>query len=124
MKTFTVKDFIRYNNPCFNCNNKISFTFKAAPSGSIIPTVLLKTNVSPTYVEVELQITYAKTLTLKINHTLNKVISPSLPVLTEYLEEHKLFLRSTCTSCYTFIESDQLDFNLQKGFIKPAILNK
>lgn len=124
MKKFTVKDFIAYNNPCFSCNSKINFDIgflnleNQTQISSLRPTVL------PNYTEVDLIITYYDSLKLFIFHKTNKILTTNALGLTKYLSGRKLFLSSTCSKCYTKIESQYLDFNLEKNRIEAVGLSR
>jgi hypothetical protein len=124
MKTFTLKDFINYNNPCFSCGEKISFRVFSWLKDPSTSSVILHSNVTKHQTEIELIITYATTLKLIINHISNKIITTDMLYLTEYLETHTLHLGSICNSCYTTITSTYLEFNLQKGFLLPTQISK
>lgn len=52
-----------------------------------------------------------------IFHKNNKILTNSQQGLTSYLSTHKLFLQSTCDRCYTHIESQFLDFDLDKSVL-------
>jgi hypothetical protein len=124
LKKFTVKDFITYNNPCFSCGSKISFNFafKSNDNSGLLPSYIRST-VTPERTEIDLKITYSNTLQLWIFHKSNKILSSDMRGLTDYLAGHKLFMTSRCDKCYTAITSDNLEFNLAKGFIKPVTLS-
>lgn len=124
MRTFTVKDFINYNAPCFSCNRKVSIKIGCHSLIVNEPAIYLNTTVTATQTEIILQITYSKILNLIINHKTNKFTTSDPDALTEYLKIHKLFLSSFCNHCYTSIESFYLEFNLQKGFIKPVSIKQ
>lgn len=132
MKKFTVKDFITYNNPCFSCGNKISFyigteSYQAIildpkfPVGSTHPT-FMRPIVSTEYSELDLKISYNDSLNLRIYHKSNKIDSNNIQKLFEYLKAHRIILQSRCDKCYTCIESNDLLFNYDKGFIYPATI--
>lgn len=122
MKTFTVKDFIAYNGPCFSCKSKINFqigvSFKTQqPSTYLVPIV------NNDFIDIDLKISYRNELKLKVFPKTNKFITSSMKGLTKYLEEHDLFLRSYCNNCTTCVDSQFLEFNLLKEFIKPVKIN-
>lgn len=124
MKKFTVKDFISYNNPCFSCGENIHFKVVTTTKDGPSDIVQLRPTVKPDYTVVDLKVTYTKTLQLWIFHQNNKIISSDIRGLTSYLEEHKLFLSSRCDKCYTNIESNFLEFNLDKGYVKPVGISR
>ena len=117
MRKFTVKDFIAYNNPCFSCDNQINFKIGFLDLETKADISYLRPTVTPQYTEIDLVITYSDALKLYIFHKTNKILTNSQQGLTRYLSSHKLFLHSTCDCCYTEIESQFLDFNLDKGFV-------
>jgi len=119
MRKFTVKDFIVYNNPCFSCNSQINFRIGFLDLETKADISYLRPVVAPTYTEIDLIIKYANTDALKlyIFHKTNKILTNSQQGLTKYLSSRKLFLSSTCDKCYTQIESQYLDFNIDKGFV-------
>jgi hypothetical protein len=123
MRKFTVKDFIAYNNPCFSCDNQINFKIGFLDLETKADISYLRPTVTPNYTEVDLVITYSDALKLYIFHKTNKILTNSQQGLTKYLSSHKLFLHSTCDKCYTEVESQFLDFNLDKGFVGAVSLS-
>lgn len=119
MRKFTVKDFITYNNPCFSCGNQINFRIGFLDLETKADISYLRPVVGPQYTEVDLIIKYANqdALKLYIFHKTNKILTNSQQGLTKYLSTRKLFLTSSCDRCYTKIESQYLDFNIDKGFV-------
>ena len=115
MRKFTVADFIAYNNPCFSCDNQINFKIGFLDLETKADISYLRPTVGPTYTEIDLLITYSNALKLYIFHKTNKILTNNRQGLTRYLSGHKLFLRSACDKCYSQIESQYLDFNLDKG---------
>lgn len=120
MKKFTVADFIAYNNPCFSCDNQINFKIGFLDLESRVDVSYLRPTVTANYTEIDLVITYSDALKLYIFHKTNKILTNSQQGLTRYLSGHKLFLHSACDKCYTQIESQYLDFNLNKGFVNAV----
>lgn len=120
MRKFTVKDFIAYNNPCFNCNNPINFKIGFSNSEPASETSYLRPTVNVLHTEIDLLITYADAVRLYIFHKTNKIATNNPAGLEKYLSTHQLFLQSTCDTCYTQITSECLDFQLNKGFVKAA----
>jgi hypothetical protein len=117
MKKFTVADFIAYNNPCFSCDNQINFKIGFLDLESRADVSYLRATVTPNYTEIDLVITYSNALKLYIFHKTNKILTNDQQALTRYLSGHKLFLHSACDRCYTQVESQYLEFNLNKGFV-------
>jgi hypothetical protein len=123
MKKFTVKDFIAYNNPCFSCGNKINFQIGFLDLETNNTPSYLRPTITPNYTEIDLLITYSNFLKLYILHKTNKILTNNSQDLTKYLSRHKLFLSSTCSHCLTQIDSQYLDFNVEKEVIKAVPLN-
>ncbi len=120
MKKFTVKDFIAYNNPCFSCDNAINFRIGFVDLETNQSTSsYLRPTVTSLYTEIDLRIKYSnqEALKLYVFHKTNKILTNSNQGLTNYLSSHKLFLTSTCDRCYTRIESQFLEFNIDKGYV-------
>lgn len=120
MKKFTVKDFIAYNNPCFSCGRQIKFQIGFMDLDSRSDQSYLRPTVTKDYVEIDLRITYMNSLKLWIDHKTNKMFTSSPTALTKYLENHKLFLASTCDHCMTHIESQFLEFNMAHGYVSAV----
>jgi hypothetical protein len=120
MKKFTVKDFIEYNGPCFSCNNQINFRIGFLDLETRVDASYLKPVVTANYTEIDLLITYNNAIKLYIFHKTNKILTNNQQGLTKYLSGRKLFLSSTCNRCYTQIESQYLDFNLEKGYVSAV----
>jgi hypothetical protein len=120
MKKFTVKDFITYNNPCFSCGESILFRIGVylanGDIGYIRPTVMQG------YTVIDLKVSYNNRLQLLIFHQSNKIISSNITDLTDYINSNQLFLSSHCNKCFSTIDSEQLEFNLEDSFIKPVSL--
>src|SRR5574339_191197 len=127
MKKFTVKDFIMYNGPCFNCRAKATIKIGSVTAdefGSTEQPALLTPTITNESTEVDLKINYNSGLKLTITNKTNKFQASSMRLLTEYLRDHKLFLKTNCDSCYTNMESQYLELNLLKGFIKPVGISR
>ena len=123
MKKFTVKDFLLYACPCFGCGKpasvRVGVTYDdqithATMDGSIAPSV------TQHYLRVDLKINYHNALTISIDYKTNKFATNDPRLLKKYLEDHAVYLISTCSSCNTRFESCDLPFNLEKGFVSPV----
>jgi hypothetical protein len=125
MRKFTVKDFIAYNNPCFSCGNPINFRVGFLDLETKADVSYLRPVVTPNYTEIDLIIKYsdAEALKLYIVHKTNKILTNSNRGLTKYLSSRKLFLASACDKCYTQIESQFLDFNVDKSYVAAVGLS-
>jgi len=116
-KLFTIKDFIRYNAPCFNCNNKISITFSSAPGNKEMGKVQLhdiisfRPEVKYNKVHLDLAITYTATTNLTIDLKTNKYSSNNMKGLQKYLKNNSMFINSNCSHCHTAVISDILHFD-------------
>jgi hypothetical protein len=120
MKRFTVKDFIDYNGPCFSCTNPINFRIGFLDLETKTDTSYLRPTVTTNYTEIDLRITYENSLKLYIFHKTNKILTNSNQGLTKYLSSRKLFLTSSCDKCLTQIDSQYLDFNVDKGYVSAV----
>jgi hypothetical protein len=118
MKKFTVKDFIAYNNPCFNCNNPINFTMETGTKTS--DSRVLRPVVGPEYTEVNLRVNYSNSITLFIFHKTNKILSNNNQLLMEYLDEHQINLISYCAKCSTRVFSNPLKFHVDKSYVEAV----
>lgn len=125
MEKFTLKDFIGYNNPCFNCNHKIGLTVvtntitdhRVASSAPLRPLIAVDGTL------IDLEITYSKTLQLFIEHKSNKIVTTDAAKLAQYLKTHKLYFSSFCDNCRTTIQSFFLEFDLKHNYLKPTGIN-
>lgn len=125
MEKFTLKDFIAYNNPCFNCKEKIglSIVTNTITDHKIISHAPLRPLVTVDGTLVDLEITYSKTLQLFIEHKSNKITTSDSAKFASYLQNHKLFLNSACYNCNTNVESFFLEFDLKRGYLKPTSIS-
>lgn len=124
MRKFTVKDFVAYNNPCFSCGSRINFRIGYTPIGSG-EAGHLRPVVMPNHTEIDLIIKYSdmEALRLCIDHKTNKILTNSIQGLTNYLSGRKLFLISACDRCNTHIESQFLEFNIDKSYLNAVGLS-
>ena len=121
MKQYTVKDFILYNGPFISCGENILLelgVLNIKDTNSFPST--LKTTVSNERTSISLKLSYYNALHLQVDHKSNKFISSDFNGFDDYLNGHKLFLRSKCNKCNSFIDSQFLEFNTKRGFIKPV----
>lgn len=124
MKRFTIKDFIGFNNPCFNCGNNISIEVGVTHSDITRQDTYLRPTISTPCTEVDLRISYNSSLKLVIDHKTNQFMVNSIGALTNYFDNHKLFLESKCNRCQTFLRTQYLEFDLEKGFVRPIGLSR
>lgn len=122
MEKFTLKDFIGYNNPCFSCGKriKLSIVCSKISEDKTNYDAELRPLVSVDGTIVDLQITYNKTLQLYIEHKTNKITISDLKKFQEYIQTHKLHLRTHCDGCQTCVHSFFLDFDLKQHYLKPT----
>lgn len=124
MKKFTVKDFIDYNAPCFSCNSPINIHMGVIPMERadnpklVGNTIILKPVITSEYTEVDLKITYSDFLRLRIAHTTNQFSVNNLSSLERHLSSNVLFLLSKCDKCGTQVESENMEFDIERGFLK------
>jgi len=127
----TLKDFITYNNPCFNCGERISLSIYGHSLGGAknntynqISLSNVKPIVTPEHTTIDLKISYRKTLSVCIYHISNKIVTTDVNSLSDYLKAHKIYLKSSCSKCHSVIESFFLDFDLDHGYLKPTSINR
>lgn len=121
MKLLTVKDFIKYNNPCFNCKEKIAFTFitkmdSFGASGSFNPTIekgICTVNLVNRY-------DLNSSIHLRIDLKTNKFTVSNTDHFEEYLRKIKIHLSILCPICHTHSESSDLLFNFDNQLINPV----
>jgi hypothetical protein len=125
MRSFTVKDFVACNSPCFGCGELINFEIGICQFPmQTLQTSYLKPNVQKNFTSIDLHIGWNNTLILNIDHTTNKFSTNNIVALIEYLKQRRLFLRCECSKCHTSTLSDYLEFYLEKGFIKAVGLQQ
>ncbi|CAB4196593.1 hypothetical protein UFOVP1290_113 [uncultured Caudovirales phage] len=123
MRTFTVKDFIFYNGPCFNCNSRVSIKLGTKKFLQTIDVAYLPITILNDYSEINLKISYKDILRLKIYNKTNRFECSSHKLFSKYLENSKIHLNSYCEKCYTNVSSKYLEFDLDRYFVKPIIIN-
>lgn len=123
MKLFTVKDFIKYNSPCFYCNTQIMFVLldlwdlNGQPEkGTIHPVIF------PTYTSIPLEITYRNRLILHIHHKNNRIETNDIDLLKNFFGKHTIVLKSICDQCHTNIFSNPMEIDYDKMYVKPVSL--
>ncbi len=117
MELFTIKDFIKYNNPCFNCKQLINLHSYSLESG-FINTPFINDNI----INFQLKASYLSYLKLEVNLNTSCFTTNSLSSLKDYLALHRMKLLSKC-NCGSEVESTVLDFDLDHGFLKPFKLS-
>lgn len=131
MKQFTLKDFIKYNAPCFNCGGKVEIIFVTSFKGteeeyvnhegfnqsSITPIIF------PKYTSINLLTTYRDILTLHIHHKDNKLETIKFPDLNNFISKNNIRLQSECHNCYNIIVTNYLKFNLDKKYLEPLTIS-
>lgn len=137
MKQFTIKELLKYNNPCFFCKIKTAFKIVSISMNSnniyniigshkhpVSSVDLLEFNPILSSEEMIMYIS-TQSFLLKLNFypETNKFQVSNLDDLTKYLLDHRLLFASSCDNCGTRIESCYIDFNLLHGFIDPISLS-
>lgn len=119
MKTFTVKDFLMLNSPCFGCGGDIDIRI-GVTNTELDLDVYLKPSYALQHLTIPLVIKYNSSLKLIIDCKTNKFAASDLALLTAYLKSNKLFLSCRCSLCLTTFVSEHLEFNLRRQYIKPV----
>jgi hypothetical protein len=120
MKQFTVKDFIAHNAPCFGCGKPVVLQMQVLRNEPWEQDATLNCQVSKNFLTINLSITYYDSLNLTIDYKTNQFATNNIVNLTKYLSDCGLRLTCHCEACKTSITSTQLEFNLEKKFIKPV----
>jgi hypothetical protein len=123
MKKFTVKDFLAYNNPCFSCKGHVNFYFACLKKGtnpSNGPSSYISPIVSNKFVGVDLKKTYNHLLNVNIYHTSNKFIVNNFHEFESFYYDNHISMVLTCPKCQTTMSSENLQFDLKNGYVKPT----
>lgn len=117
-KKFSIEDFIRYNNPCVSCGDKISLYFETKKK-SERNTASLSPILDTEYLLLEPKIKYnlKDSLRLIIFYKTNKINTNHWGLLTQYISEHTIKVRSRCSTCKSEVVSGILKFDLEKKII-------
>lgn len=126
MKQFTIKDFIKYNNPCAFCGEQkilkiISHNVNAIKFNDHTYLNLIVFN---KMLEINLVISYFSSLKLRIIQKNNKFSCSNYDKLINYLMEHKVYLLNECPKCKIKVYSHDLEFQMEKKIIKPISIKK
>lgn len=115
MKKFSIKDFVNYNSPCFNCGELINLRIVTGIAGEEVqlPTPIIKGDM----IGIDLKHKYQSSISLIINGKTNKFQTNNMDAFKKYVSTLPLRLTSRCNKCCTFIRSHLLSFNYQKEFI-------
>ena len=122
-KSFTIKDFVSYNNPCFNCQRSVSIDLNYRNSFSI-PVHSRSGTSTPNEISFELKMSYTEFIYLEVNYLTQKFHTNKADFLKNYLTntEKSLSLRSYCHYCCTEVSTHPLKFNFNKGIIELITL--
>lgn len=119
MKQFTVKDFIKYNGPCFNCNNPINFRVGVS-NYNADAVATLRPSFKNDHFSVDVQIKNSRSLQLWVFYKTNKIVTSDIKEFKSFVRDHSVYLKSYCDKCYCSIESKALEFDTDNLFIKPV----
>lgn len=124
MDKLTLKDFIQYNNPCFNCGSLSSLSYtscsKKRPTGNS-HTIILKDNT----INLNLQVKYVHSLNLTIDIITNsfRVNESNSDInilnLQNYLDEYNLYFILDCACCLSWFATKNIKFNFLSHYIYP-----
>lgn len=117
MKYFTIKDFILYNGPCFNCGNKVVLSAHQLDGATSrygkmdkIPLHLSNDTVSISLPSIEIQINILNN-SYKTKWFGKDILKYDPSYFSIYLENKFLYFVSTCHHCFTEITSSHLFFD-------------
>lgn len=126
MKEFTVKDLIRYNNPCKSCEGTAQFSLRSFTDEGSSP---IKPQLDPVTKKVHftLQTSYKERLVMVVDIANNNFsIETNSDDAKKSFEEFKgwfsLIVETECKRCRTRVTSDSLEFT--DNFIKPVKLSQ
>lgn len=127
MKTFTIKDFVGYNNPCKMCGRKVSFSLVPVSHNENVYSRGIYPMFRKNLLYFNLWIKYKEKLAISLNPLNNnfKLEGESedlSKLMKEYKEENNLVFDITCDSCKTQIISSYLEF--ENNYVKPFTLSK
>jgi hypothetical protein len=118
-KTFTVKDFINHNAPCFGCGKPVVLQMQMFHNEPWGQDALLNCKAGKNFLTIDLSLRYHDFLKLTIDYKTNHFATNNFDHLTKFLSDCMLKLVCHCDACKTTMHSNILDFNLEKKFIKP-----
>lgn len=123
MKRFTVKDFILSTSPCFGCASRLSFSMGFAdfePGIHTVSSFHKPIVITSEHSNVALRTTYNSSLHLTIFNKTNRFQTTDLQGLKEFLKSRRMFINTHCKKCNSKIDTQYLELNMDKGFIKPV----
>ncbi len=113
MNNFTIKDFIKYNNPCFNCKNITEIKLHQVP-------LLTREMISPKignydidFIDFHTGRSYETKYSLIINLHNHEVVAKtkeSKDYIVNYFNNHRLTLEKSCATCNCRIFTYALSF--------------
>lgn len=121
MKLFTLKDFILYNTPCFSCGSKISVHLDVLNNKTGIFSQI-KPIVDGKFITFKLIIGYSNNLYIILDTVSNTFGSNNFKHLSSYLQDKSLWINTCCRKCTTNTQSNCLNININKKFIKPLTI--
>lgn len=128
MKLFTIKDLIKYNNPCKVCLSSKGcwFGFKTIPTNEEGKAAYTDNfTIIDGKIHINLSTKYKSRLTLVINPKTNKFIlnsnSNGRKLFKKFQEEKYLVAEIKCNTCHSEISTDFLEFD--EDVIRPVKLH-
>ena len=117
MIDFTIKDFLLYNGPCFNCGKKVSFFIfsnnKTAPNlFERIPA-----DIDSDIITCTINIKYRSSLRVEFNCKTNEYITTNDEEFDKYLQSNYVYMTTKCNSCMSKVVSTYFEF--EQSHIKP-----
>jgi hypothetical protein len=122
VKSYTLKEFIAYNNPCFSCGEKISITFTVLDEANGMVENVIRPNVSLNSTQIILKLSYKDPLDIVIENKTNKLTTSNYNKFKKYIETRSIYIISTCERCKTKVFTDDMGFD--KNFVKPITLHR
>jgi hypothetical protein len=125
MKKLMLKDFIKYNSPCFNCKNKVDIVVCSENIRSPPARTQLRGYVTSSETKIPLKIGYSNSLDITVTHKDNIFTSNNMSALLKYFQSHRVHLISKCSdpNCNSFVESNELSLNETYCRLNPITLH-
>jgi hypothetical protein len=117
----TLQDFLSCNQKCFACFHQTELflaTVEMANNGITDN----RSAIFKDHITCVLEIKYKSKLEIYIKRKSNKFIVNDMNRFLEWKKDKNIRYYSYCNNCSSSIESDNLDFNIEKGHIKPVSL--
>jgi len=123
MNKLLLKDFIKYNSPCFVCNSNIELIVNNYDNLTQHNS-RLHCHVSSKQTVIPIKIKYSNSLELIIHHKDNRFSTNNIDELLKYFQTNILWLTSQCSNlkCNSVIVSSQIVLNTKFFRLDPLTI--